>query len=476
MKLSKTVYTTVLFILAISSCINKPIAPTLAIVETATGKSTLIPTVSETPTPFRIATTEAVSPSPSPSVSPSPTVQTSPRMVMAQLQMFDTNTGWAVYSNPFFRPEDSKILRTADGIQTWMDVTPPISESSSKIRAVFFRDVNTAIVISSHSFLPVSPTVEIIPWRTTDGGQTWQAGKILKIDYDFYPSQLIFLNQEQGWMLGESDSGMGNMRVQLLETQDGGMHWEVLYDTVNHLSDPDTLWISGYYPFSEHFTFVSETVGFFSNKRLFSSQDGGRSWIFRPLDPPADLPDIDCKGGNCKYLDTVSVPRFTSPQDGVLLRRVYLKSKVVQDVFLYHHLQNRLPLPIAQYLYYTHDNGKTWIPRPSPVKIGTVYFRDAQVGWLLGKNDPDPASPTQLYHTTDGGETWSQIDANCMLSLGSALQFVDEQTGFAFFPYAFSDIYRYFDVRIDPAARHSYLFYSNDGGSSWVKIEPQVAP
>jgi len=185
--------------------------------------------------------------SPSPAALPPTDEQTSPNLQIDRLQMFDANTGWAVYSAPFVRPGKSKILRTTDGIQNWVDVTPP-SENSSYTRAAFFADANTAVVVSSRSSLPESSTVEIVPWRTTDGGQTWETGETLRIEQasEFYPSQPFFIDPEHGWIFGESDSGMGNMRVHLFETQNGKMNWGSLYDSANHLSDPDTLWIKGY--------------------------------------------------------------------------------------------------------------------------------------------------------------------------------------------------------------------------------------
>jgi photosystem II stability/assembly factor-like uncharacterized protein len=151
-----------------------------------------------------------------------------------------------------------------------------------------------------------------------------------------------------------------------------------------------------------------------------------------------------------------------------------LNSEEVRNSLMYGADLSKLPQ--AQFLYFTQDGGKTWIPRPLPVKIGTVDFMDGQTGWLLGKNDPDPTTPTQLYQTTNAGETWTQICADCPLPIGGKLQFLDGQTGFAFYPLRDVGYYRYFDARLLEVVDNSIIFYTKDGGHSWAKVEPKMAP
>jgi hypothetical protein len=423
-----------------------------------------VPSMTLIPTP---------SPSPLPSATISATMQTLANSHMVQLKMFDAKTGWAVQTDSTL--SENKILHTTNGLGNWNNVTPPGPEGYYIDLTAAFFDANNAMVVYNWQALPTSDTNEITTWRTHDGGHTWQKGAVIPSHPSIIEGlDMMMLDPNQGWLLGIGAPTMGNAPVQLFETQNGGLNWEMVYDTSKHISDRNGLWVENFYPFEVRFTFLPDKSGFFSNGILYSSSDGGRSWAMRSLDPPPGFPDIDCSSPSCKYLDVVSAPEFTSSQAGVLLRRVYLNSEEVRNSLMYGADLDQLPQ--AQFLYFTQDGGKTWIPRPLPVKIGTAYFIDGQTGWLLGKNDPDPATPTQLYQTTNAGETWTQISADCPLPIGGKLQFLDGQTGFAFYPLRGVMYYRYFDERFLNAVNNSIMFYTKDGGHSWAKVEPKTAP
>jgi photosystem II stability/assembly factor-like uncharacterized protein len=419
-------------------------------------------------------TTTAISPTQTSSITPEG--QAATNIQITQVRVFDANSGWALCSDPVNPSKNVKVLRTSIGMETWHDVTPPVLRDDQNIQAAFFADASTAIAVSSRTSLSEPQAVEIITWRTIDGGQTWQHGELVLIERspDFSPRQLFFIDSEHGWMLGESDAGMGNKRVQLFKTHDGSMHWEDIYDSDDHLSDTYTLWIKGYYPFLERIAFTSEVAGFFSDGKLYGSQDRGASWTPQPIDPPAELTDLGCPDAVCDYLDIISTPRFLSPQSAALVRRVYMKTDLTLDVLVsYPNTLSRLPLPQAQYLYFTQDGGRTWASKPLPVKIGTVNFLDEQTGWLLGKSDPDPEMLPQLYHTKDSGGTWTQITADCSLPLGSEIRFFNERDGFAYFLSEAIDFYKDFDQRIGLTTG---LYVTKDGGVSWVMVQPQITP
>lgn len=161
----------------------------------------------------------------------------------------------------------------------------------------------------------------------------------------------------------------------------------------------------------------------------------------------------------------VSGPQFWSEQEGVMVGRY------TAEFFMSPDMPTKLP--VGEFLYFTTDGGKTWAYKPSPGKIGSVFFLNTQTGWYLGKSDPNPAAPTQLYQTTNGGETWEQIAENSPLQLGSELRFFDAQTGYA------TTISRTsYDVAFDARLHFPlpYLFFTKDGGRTWEQITPDIVP
>jgi hypothetical protein len=414
-----------------------------------------------------------------PSLFSSPTTLPTPlppnNLKIEQLKMFSATTGWALHAD-FQAPYvmDGKILRTEQGIRTWTDVSPPTPGGYDNPPAVAFLDSNTALAIYSKSLMPKSPTREITIRRTSDGGRTWQTGDTITLDQGplMLVVQIQLLDAQNGFMLAKDDGSMGKSSVYIFETHDGGMHWDIVYNSVDHMqmNDPDTLWVFGNYPYGGNLlTFVTKNDGFYSNGFLFVSHDRGKSWQMQQLSLPGDLADLESKVSKSELYLPTSSPRFVSATRGVLMRRIYTPDQVTVPPGSYNGL------PYGEYLYFTEDGGQTWNSSQSPAKIGEAYFYQDQLAWFLGKDDADPATTTQLYQTVDNGKTWTQILSDSPFPLGSEIQFIDGKTGFSFDPPLANSSYFYseFDRR---SGKTFSIFSTTDSGHMWEEVVPKLAP
>jgi photosystem II stability/assembly factor-like uncharacterized protein len=284
--------------------------------------------------------------------------------------------------------------------------------------------------------------------------------------------QIQLLDAQNGFMLAKDDGSMGKSSVYIFETHDGGMHWDIVYNSVDHMqmNDPDTLWVFGNYPYGGNLlTFVTKNDGFYSNGFLFVSHDGGKSWQMQQLSLPGDLADLESKVSKSELYLPTSSPRFVSATRGVLMRRIYTPDQVTVPPGSYNGL------PYGEYLYFTEDGGQTWNSSQSPAKIGEAYFYQDQLAWFLGKDDADPATTTQLYQTVDNGKTWTQILSDSPFPLGSEIQFIDGKTGFSFDPPLANSSYFYseFDRR---SGKTFSIFSTTDSGHMWEEVVPKLAP
>ncbi|GAB4581618.1 MAG: hypothetical protein Fur0022_43670 [Anaerolineales bacterium] len=446
---------------------NSPIPTKFVAVETSTHvpeTPASLPTATHTPTVLFIPSLTATS------TEPPISSLTQPENVLnlIKIHMLDSNRGWAVDTQ-------GRILRTTEGIQSWRDVSPPHGIAEDLFwptvpdgMVAYFFDPDTAIVVYA---VPPTPTTTVMFWLTADGAQNWQKGETFSLgiggqyysEGHFTPAQLFFLTKTHGWFLGQSFQGMNSLETMLLETIDGGFHWEKIEDSLQEAqTNGDRLRGSYTQPYTKEFmAFLDERTGFAGNGfSLKMTHDGGRSWQTQSLNPPEILPG----SGGDKPWYYIAPPQFISMYDGTLLYRIYrLKQVEVPPGNIFYGL------PEAHYIFYTHDGGHTWTPRPAPAQIGSVYFLNDQMGWFLGKGDSDPYGSTTLYFTQDGGETWTHPLQDTPLPLWTQLEFLDENFGFGIQP-------GYVD-ELDARADGSYhLFVTEDGGKTWTEIEPVLQP
>jgi photosystem II stability/assembly factor-like uncharacterized protein len=415
---------------------STPIPVTTKAVPSATAGPTNPTAAPETPTPAPVPEGPAIA-----------HLSAGQPVTITMLAMLDANTGWAVGGVSDVRlGVGDHILRTQDGGQTWQDVTPPEpapAEPPGGSAIGFFKDVNSAWVVYAY-FTPPSAPGNVI-WRTQDGGQTWQASQALDVSGlgdVFAPSDLVFVDDQTGWLLVHVGAGMSHDYVVLYATRDGGQTWEALFDPITDnfpqscgktgmaFVDANTGWITGNCNGVVAELFFQRTV------------DGGRTWQPVAVPPPAGEP-ADLFTRDDRACGT-EAPALAS-------------SQALKLVVVCRDFDNN----VSNYLYTANSaDWQAWTAAPLPAydALGSLDMLNATTGWTLGAKDGDPfgTGPRQLYQTTDGGATWTLLKE---LNWRGQLNFVDEQTGWA----------------VAQAGEEVALVQTTDGGKSWQIDRPQIA-
>jgi len=362
---------------------------------------------------------------------------------------------------------ERKVLRTVQGFQGWLDVSPPPLQEKTELRKVFFLNANTAVAIFYRNFMPDQLDTELTGVRTTDGGRTWHVGEAIHITCCLHsPVQVVLLDANHGWLMTAGDGAMGQFPLSFYRTTDGGLHWAKEYNSDEQFQiDPAKTLFGGRNLFGNHgFTLLDFNTALYATGLLYHSEDGGESWLQVTLPIPPASSDLEIQAGMGKYQPATAIPQFWTKKDGVTVGRYYNEPLIPPE--------KPTNLPVSEFLYYTHNGAKTWTFSRSPARMGSPYFLDANTGWYLGKSDPDPTKLTQLYQTTDGGQTWAQILSNSPIPLGSEIHFIDAQMGYTLMTGSSYDYL--FDARTGNML--SYFFFTHDGGHTWEQIEPGVTP
>jgi photosystem II stability/assembly factor-like uncharacterized protein len=351
-------------------------------------------------------------------------------VILSEIQMLDPEHGWAIGGD---KGVQSNVLSTSDGGALWLDVTPPErapEDGSKKIALGFFLDANTAWVTYYYEDFFQIPSPPII-WHTSDGGQSWQLISTITIEgiYDIYlPSHFLFSTPFDGWLLIHAGAGMSKDYIALYHTIDGGRTWSLAIDPyagdTPQSCSKNGLAFSG----AQVGWMTRDCMGVIDGANYFSTNDGGETWEYHELTPPADQPNLFDYPNMCK----THSPKLHSAQRGILGVECVRFENETTDAF--------------PFLYITTDGGASWQTNTSP--SGVLEFINPDVGWALG-ND--------IYKTTNGGQTWVKIKT---VNWEGQFVFINESIGWA--------IARSGD-EIAPV-------YTSDGGQTWELVEPSIAP
>ena len=152
-------------------------------------------------------------------------------ILATHIQMISAERGWGIGG---LDGSSDHVLRTNDGGQTWMDVTPPEPapdpENPAKSAVSYFINPMTGWVAYYGDTTEPSPG-RFRVWGTMDGGDTWSSSRALELEFlgsMDYPPILGFEDADNGWLIARhGPAGMHNYPIYLLRTADGGRNWEM---------------------------------------------------------------------------------------------------------------------------------------------------------------------------------------------------------------------------------------------------------
>jgi drug/metabolite transporter (DMT)-like permease/photosystem II stability/assembly factor-like uncharacterized protein len=367
-------------------------------------------------------------------------------------------TGWGLATDT---KNSAHILVTFDDGNHWQDVTPPepgpTPRQDGKHALAFFYDSTHAWVIYYTTDQETGPLINDRIWITQDGGQTWSASAPLDLsDWEGGYSQPAFLdfpNPDHGFLALRHDPGAGHVPMSIYRTMDGGIHWGLARGAMSSTgNDIDVCCQTGMAFLDANHGIITMQPGPIGRTYWTLTQDGGFNWQAQDV-PPIEKPIF--ASGMCETTSpTARPPRSLD---------------VVVDC-----LQEAIPgqAPPA-FLYSTTDYGQNWVftmlPGISWDAENWTYLRrtdqvqmiNAEEGWLSTRATYEKAETgeiqitTTIYRTSDGGKTWQttkEIDHPFQQS------FLDAHIGWLL-----------------QLGEPTKLLVTQNGGSSWETITPQVS-
>jgi len=247
------------------------------------------------------------------------------------------------------------------------------------------------------------------------------------------------------------------------------------------------------------FLFIIDSTALLANESVWVQTNGPVGGFFQTIEIDPANPDILYAGGRGGGLYKTT----DGGNSWNMMEQIVAPSKNIQDIIV---VQNDPQIIYAQtnLLYKSTDGGVNWsaldqfggitsvsisIGNPSILIAGTAegkvyYTDDAGLSWvdisgnlpgvwiidsaIGGHNDfwvgTANRNNGQVYHTTNGGSTWSEVDIGKPADTEPYSIFIDPQNT----NIVYVGLYNIFNEPANP--QDSYLFLTTNGGSTWSPL------
>ncbi len=317
-----------------------------------------------------------------------------------QIAFINAQVGYMTLAGPM-----SAVLRTADGGHHW-----------TVIRSTAFPLGGTQ---ASDPTFPSTSVGYVVGWdaasvwNTMDGGMRWTT------QYPpLHPTQVVgFRNAQDG--LGFGTVADGGLATTLIRSSDGGRTWTTIGDSSTTFwnlqwTGPHTVWALG--------------DGLHTGTRVYVSRDGGSQFVpvALPVQGAAEGIAMTPPSGGIVVIGTASRSEMLTTHDGGQRWTAVTLPFAARVVARSGHDDLWALGSAGQSLYYSTNNGQTWIQQALPgaayriTQPRTLRFLSASFGYLWGSNS--------LMTTDNGGETWHLATAPASVQL-NAFDFVSPNKG-----------------------------------------------
>jgi photosystem II stability/assembly factor-like uncharacterized protein len=211
--------------------------------------------------------------------------------------------------------------------------------------------------------------------KTTDGGNTWQIGKVNGAEaLDFRDVDAFDTNTAYLLSIGNGESS------RIYKTTDGGSNWSLQFKNTQKEAffDAMAFWDT------DHGIAMSDPVN--GKFIIITTDDGGKTW--KPVAPENLPPAIQGEGGFAASGTCITVQGKSS---------VWFASGGT-----------------AARVFRSTDRGRTWAVSDTPIVSGvaaagifSIAFKDAKNGIIVGGTyDKPKEADKSIAITVDGGKTW----------------------------------------------------------------------
>ncbi len=283
----------------------------------------------------------------------------------------DENNGWIV-------GDSSLILHTINGGEEWIEQNSPVD--SIRFEKIFFANSQVGYIVGWEGTI----------LYTHNGGETWARSEI-GLNFPIY--DLSFVNADTGWAVGGDFLGERKRGI-ILYTRDGGVNWEIQFETNFTGLFPTKLFHAIEFSDSLNgWAFAGAYTDNFSSTYLYRTTDGGIEWNITGTEFYAPLWEISV------HNDTIwgSGFGFVSSNDGgenwTTNPWIENNTFATQDVKLINGCKGwvlavTLSEPSGSVIINTEDCGATWIVKLSqqnPI-LQSLYILDNFGTWAVGSS------------------------------------------------------------------------------------------